>query len=110
MEANSSAAEQSSPAKAPAPKRGSKLALRGKDGDETKATTGAAKGNITVFDDDEMSKLVTIQKTTVKPTAPQEDEEDEEESDDEAPEAVSTTKAATEVKTAAKATQKAAQE
>ncbi|OAQ99411.1 hypothetical protein LLEC1_04523 [Akanthomyces lecanii] len=111
MEANSSAAEDPSPApRSSASKRGQKLALRGKDGDDDKTPSKAVgkKSTVIVFEDEEMSKPAVIKKTVAKPGAPV--EEDEESSDDEAPEAVSTTKAASEIKSAAKATQKAAQE
>lgn len=111
MENNSSAAEEPSPArKTAASKRGQKLALRGKDGEDESPAKVAAKSTITVFDDEEMSKPVVIEETVAKPAAPAEEDEEEDESDDEAPEAVSTTKVASEIKSAAKATQKAAQE
>ncbi|ATY60349.1 hypothetical protein A9K55_006525 [Cordyceps militaris] len=109
MEANSSAAEEPSPApKGSATKRGQKLALRARDDENKSSPAEAAKKNTVItFDDEEMSKPVVIEKTVTKPIEPVEEEG---ESEDEAPETVSTAKVASEMKSAAKATQKATQE
>ncbi|EGX94122.1 hypothetical protein CCM_02393 [Cordyceps militaris CM01] len=110
MEANSSAAEEPSPApKGSATERGQKLALRARDDENESSPAEAAKKNTVItFDDEEMSKPVVIEKTITKPIEPVEEEEGE--SEDEAPETVSTAKVASEMKSAAKATQKATQE
>jgi hypothetical protein len=107
------------------PNASKKLPVRAKDdgasegeGDvaPAKQSTQPAKGNLTVFGDDDDDNLANAAsakaapEVSMKPPTPQPAEAEEESDDDEAPEAVSTTQAASAIKKSTQAAQQAAQE
>ncbi|KAJ2965211.1 hypothetical protein NQ176_g10723 [Zarea fungicola] len=109
MDANSSGTEEPAQVATTTSKRGQKLALRSRDEDGKKSAKAAPKSNLTVFDEEDMSKPVVLEETVTKAAVPVEEEE-QDESDDEAPEAVSTVRVASEIKSATKAAQRVAQD